>query len=126
MSKPFQYIYLASVFSIFICLLFCMPASGEENSKANSNNTAINSKTTDNNSSTIEMSLNSSNKILSSEKSIKSQSSDKEKKPKISKKKAIYIFDTIVTGLMHILIAAFVGVIVLIILKWFFLERQIK
>lgn len=46
-------------------------------------------------------------------------------KKKMSKKTMIYIFDTIVSGLMHILVGTLAFMIVLIVLKWFFLERRV-
>jgi len=36
------------------------------------------------------------------------------------------ILETIISGLMYILVGSLIGVIVLIILKWFFLERRIE
>jgi len=48
------------------------------------------------------------------------------KKKKLSLKTTIYIFDTIVSGLMHLLIGAGFFMIVLMILKWFFLERRVE
>ena len=40
-------------------------------------------------------------------------------------KKAAYILEAIISGLMNILIGSFICVIGLIILKWFFLERRV-
>ncbi|OQA79970.1 MAG: hypothetical protein BWY32_01305 [bacterium ADurb.Bin243] len=47
------------------------------------------------------------------------------KKKKLSLKTTIYIFDTIVSALMHLLIGTGAFMIVLMILKWFFLERRV-
>lgn len=49
-----------------------------------------------------------------------------EKKKKKNLKRNIYIFDTIVSGLMHLLIGTGLFMIVLMILKWFFLERRVE
>ena len=40
-------------------------------------------------------------------------------------KKAAYILESIISGLMNILVGSFICVIGLIILKWFFLERRV-
>lgn len=48
------------------------------------------------------------------------------KKKKLSLKTTIYIFDTIVSALMHLLIGTGAFMIVLMILKWFFLERRVE
>lgn len=48
------------------------------------------------------------------------------KKKKMSLKTTIYIFDTIVSALMHLLIGTGAFMIVLMILKWFFLERRVE
>jgi len=49
-----------------------------------------------------------------------------EKKKKKNLKRNIYIFDTIVSGLMHLLMGTGLFMIVLMILKWFFLERRVE
>lgn len=49
-----------------------------------------------------------------------------EKKKKLSLKTTVYIFDTIVSGLMHLLIGTGLFMIVLIILKWFFIMRKVE
>ncbi len=46
-------------------------------------------------------------------------------KKKMPLKTAIYIFDTIVSALMNLLVGTGAFMIVLIILKWFFLERRV-
>ncbi len=115
-SFIFTYIYIFTFTFVISSFYLCAPFSYGQ---THHNSTDINNS---------KKAITENNKTIKNDKG-KSKVEKNDKKinetEKKKLKKAAYILEAIISGLMNILIGSFICVIGLIILKWFFLERRV-
>jgi len=121
------YIYTALIILVFWNILCFEEASGQAVKSGKTKPAAaapvIKNEAVEKVAATAETAVNKAAGHETSQAELKKEA---EKKKKKNLKRNIYIFDTIVSGLMHLLMGTGLFMIVLMILKWFFLERRVE